>query len=394
MVTGLGAVGAWGHEREGLIEALAQGDLEPQEVERSRYHRAKGASRALVVPPVDAGAWLPARAARRMCPSSRFAVIAARRALAHAGVEDPSQRSIGVYLATSFGAVSYSEMMVRGILEEGPETASPMLFPETVANAPAAQVAIMCRAHGPNVTVTQREAGPLIALRMGLLDLASKRVDVALVGAVEEAGCLVHAVLDRFSALARGERERGLPFDRRRNGFLFGEGAGVMVLERESAVRRRGGTGLCRVSSAWSGFDPGAPAWGWGRDAGPAAEGIEEVLSRAGVGPERVSLVVSGAAGTRAGDRLEAQALRAVWGDDLPAIVAPKRVVGEYGGGFIAASVLLAGGARMGLGDFEVDPDLAVEPGWIGPPRGPVLVTSLAAGGASAWAVLEPVPVD
>ncbi|HEV7514981.1 MAG TPA: ketosynthase chain-length factor, partial [Thermoanaerobaculia bacterium] len=123
-------------------------------------------------------------------------------------------------------------------------------------------------------------------------------------------------------------------------------------------------------------------------------------LARAGLEPGDIDLVVSGASGSRTGDRLEALTLRAAWGErPLPPIVVPKAVTGEYGGGFLAAAVLAAGGAPFGPtpGFAEADPELGIVPHAGGPLPAParVLVSTVAAGGAAAWLVFgreEPAP--
>ncbi len=107
-----------------------------------------------------------------------------------------------------------------------------------------------------------------------------------------------------------------------------------------------------------------------------------------------MTAVVSGAAGSRAGDRLEGLVLRALWGDlRLPPILAPKAVTGEHGGGILAASQLAIEGASFGPtpGFGEVDPEIGIVPhdGRSLPAPARLLVTNLAAGGAAAWAILE-----
>ncbi len=99
-----------------------------------------------------------------MSPPSKLAVAAARMALRCAGLPGKDEAGTATVIATAFGPSSYTEALLKQILLEGPEAASPSLFTESVANAPAAQIAIACKARGPSVTVCQREAGPLLAL--------------------------------------------------------------------------------------------------------------------------------------------------------------------------------------------------------------------------------------
>jgi 3-oxoacyl-(acyl-carrier-protein) synthase len=283
------------------------------------------------------------------------------------------------------------------VLLEGPEAATPFLFAECVANAPAAQVGIACRAVGPNVTITQREAGLLLALGRAADEVASGRSARALAGGVEECPPMVHAVLDRFGALARPDREGrevARPFDLRRDGFVVGEGAAVAVMEPEEAAVRRGARLRARVRATGGGFDATATRVSWGRGERTLARALLRMLARAGLRTRDIDLVVSGASGSRAGDRLEALTLREAWGQaPLPPVVAPKAVTGEYGGNFMAAAVLALEGAPLAAvpGFSEVDPELGLlpHPGGALPDVRRVLVTSLAAGGAAAWAVLE-----
>ena len=396
VVTGVGVVGSFGCGLAALAEALRTSCPVVSDVDRSAgYHLAESARRAALIGGTDLTTWVPPAMGRRMSPPSKLAVAAARMALAEAG--GTGEGLTEVVLATAFGPASFTERLLRGILADGPELASPFLFTECVANAPAAQVAIACQAKGPNVTVTQREAGPLLALGRAAADVAGGSVARALAGAVDESPPLVHALLDRYGALSRpgadgGEAAR--PFDRRRSGFLMGEGATVIVVEDETAARTRGARILARVHAWGSGFDPSASRVSWGRGHEPLARALRRVLDRAGRAPRDIDLVVSGASGAVAGDRLEADTLHAVWGAaPLPPILAPKAVTGEYGGAQLAAAILATAGAPFGpTAGFETfDPKLGVIPHAGGPlPTARfVLVTSLAGGGAGAWLVLE-----
>jgi len=395
VVTGLGTVGACGAGGAGLAAALAAGVPAVAEVDRAAgYHRPGSARLACLARGVALAPWLAPAEARRMSPPSRFAVAAARMALAEAGAAEDDVTT-AVVLATTFGPSSYTEGMLKQIFLDSPESVSPFLFTESVANAAAAQVGIACRARGPNLTIAQREAGALLAVGRGAAEVAAGRVRRALVGAVEEMTPLLHAVLDRFGALARANgdgEERARPLDRRRNGYLAAEGATVLVLEREEDAARRGARPLARVAGWGSAFDPSAPPHGWGEGEVGLARALGRSLGRAGVAVSEIERIVSGASGARGGDRLEARTLRAAWGEaPLPPLAAPKAVTGEHGGGFLAAAVLAAAGAPVAApAGFAPDPALGVSPanGAPLPAPGLTLVTSLAAGGAAAWLVL------
>ncbi len=399
-ITGLGCVGAGGVGRGALAAALAGGGPRLAAVDRSAgYHRPDGASTAALVEGLETSRWIPPLEARRMSAPSRFAVIAAREALAEAGLAVPAEPDPGVAvaLATAFGPADWTQRLLDQLLREGPAAASPALFTESVVNAPAGRVALACRAAGANHTIVQGEAGPLLALARGAAEVAGGRARVALAGAVEEITPFLHAALDAFRALARpGEDcvERAQPFDQRRQGFLAAEGASLFVLEPEDGARARGVPILARLRGACAAFDATASRVGWGRGAEALAARLRRGLARHDLAPGDIDLVVSGASGGRASDRLEAGVLRRLWEREaLPPVVAPKATTGEYAGLYLAAATLLVAGLwRQGLPALEApDPELGVDllGGTLASPPRRALVSGLAAGGAAAWLVLE-----
>jgi 3-oxoacyl-[acyl-carrier-protein] synthase II len=403
VVTGLGTLGSFGGGRGDLAAALQAGRPRLSTIDRSAgYHRPGGARLAALLDGYDLSGWVPPREGRRMSPPSKLALAAARMALRDAGRDGASSElpEAVVVISTAFGPCSYTESLLKQILDS-PESASPFLFTESVANAPAAQIGIATGARGAGITIAQREAGPLLAVARGATEIAAGRAPLALAGTVEEMTPLLHSVLDRFDALARcleGEgdgEELARPFDRRRSGFLAGEGATVLVLEEEAAAMAaedRGRRPLAHLLAWGRAFDPSAPAAGWGEGHAALARGLLGCLARAGFTPGDIDLIVSGASGARMGDRVEALTLRAAWGErPLPPIVTPKAVTGEYGGGFLAAAVLAAAGAPFGptSGFAEIDPELRLAPHDGRPLPAPrrVLVSTVAAGGAAAWLV-------
>lgn len=397
VATGLGAIGAWGAGRAALERALAAGRPLASAIEGSASVP-EGASRlAALVPDADLSTWLPASSARRLGRPSRWAVAAARMALEDAGLASLSDQRVTVVLATSFGAVLLTEKLVHQILVEGPEAAQPFYFSECVANAAAAQVALAVGARGANLTVTQREAGPLVALARGAAEVREGRADVALVGAADEMTPLLHRLLDRFGATARRDGrhdEAPRPFDISRNGLLAGEGASVLVLEPEADARARGAHRKVRVAATAGAFDPTASESDWGEGDEALARGLSRALAAAGRGIDTIDAVVAGASGSRRGDRLEARIFeRMRRGGTFPPILVPKAVTGEYGGGQLAAAFLAATGAAFGavttLSRVEPGLGVTVHDGSPLPVPDAVLVSALAAGGAGAWAVLE-----
>ena len=426
VVTGWGAVGPSGAGREAMVQAFREGGPPLREVDRSGgYHRERGSRLAASIgTDLDLSAWISPRQARRMSPPSRLAVASARMAFEQAGLDESeaAERNTAVVTSTSFGPSSYTEDLMRQILLDSPTAASPFLFSEAVANAPAAQVALLLKAKGPNLTVTQRESGPLLALAHGAETLRRGRAGLAVVAAADESNALLHSVLDRFGVLAGSRarkdvasdgREVARPFDLRRNGFVLGAGATALLLETAESAATRDARPLATLRATVTAFDPGSHEAGWSADPQPLAKALRHGLHRNGIDPASIDFIVAGASGTREGDRLEALVLRrALLGDQapdldtlLPTVLAPKAYTGEHGGSSLAGAMLACdpptgstsdGGAPLAAtpGFREVDPELGLVPfqGGSLPPSRRVLVSTLAAGGSSVWVVFDVSP--
>lgn len=419
-ISGWGQVSAAGCGVAAADQAFGEGWLPLREVDRSAgYHRAVyekggGARRAALVEEAAYQPWLPARVARRMSPPSRFSVVAARIALERAGLAPPAGAEgpapldlaaldLSVVISTSYGPSSYTEELLRQIFHDSPMAASPFLFTEAVANAPAAQIALALKALGPNLTITQREAGPLFALDHGRLDLENCRSGSALVASVDEMNPLLHAGLDRYGALAGSRsRQRGAgedaevarPFDRRRNGFVAAEGATALLVEKLDAVLARGTAPVALVHAFAAAFDPTAEVASYGREPERTGRALARELERQGCGLGEIDVIVSSAAGSRQGDAYETRLLRAAFGGaPLPPLLAPKAYAGSHGGALLAFACWLMDGGRPAPtpGFREVDPALGIVPydGGPLPARPRVLVSAPAVGGGSAFQVLD-----
>lgn len=414
-ISGMGIVSCHGVELDAHREALSLGHCKLREVDRSAgYHRRTGSRFAALVEPDCYRTILPPLKARRMSPPSRYAVVAARLALEDAGLagdalsSDHGEEATAVVLGTSYGPSSYTERILRQILLESPLAASPMLFTESVANAPAAQVALGLDCKGPNITVTQREASALLAVAEGISLVRSGRVRRALVGGVEEVNPLLHAVLDRFAALAgshgnggKGDEEgksagnrvmdeQARALDRFRHGFNVGEGAAILVLERADDLERRGGRARAWVGPYARAFDARAPVTGWSETAPGAAHRLGSIFQSHGW-TEGLSGIVSGANGSQTGDRLEAWlSRRAALSGGTERVVTPKNFLGEQGVAVLVGALLHFEGIPSAVPKgFVKDNALGITPHQGSLPPGKYLLSAAAAGGSCCWLGLE-----
>src|SRR5581483_7751650 len=262
---------------------------------------------------------------RRMNTLSRYAVAAARLALDDRG--GPLAAESGVAAGTVFGPVQTSADYMHDYVEKGAALAPPQLFAESVANAPGSHVAIEFGLRGFNVTFTQRESSALAALMYGAAQIARGAVPSAMIGGVEEVNEIVFNVLDSIGALAHAEEgieECARPFDRRRNGMVFGEGSAMIVAEaepRRAPYAWISGFGIARDRTA------SISDWGEGHDAVVAA--MRAAIDDAGLSLSDIDAIYASANSTRRADRLEYRAIQSLF-HHVPAVVGTKGVFGEY----------------------------------------------------------------
>jgi 3-oxoacyl-(acyl-carrier-protein) synthase len=344
VVTGTGAVGALGRSAPEFYRRLRNGEtairpLRPEErgdLQATHVARYDGFS-----PQPE----IPAMKARRLDRGSQFALIACSQAVSEAGyrIADAPEH-IGIAMGTgSAGAGALTEFL-RVLLTESPEAAPPFHFPNTVANAPASQVSIELRILGPNVTITQKDPSGLNALLFSCLALDSGRARAMLTGAVDEWNAAYAMGFDRVGAL-RGAR--------RVSGIVQGEGAFVVLLEREEGAQARGARPLARVAGIGTAGVPTEP-YRFAPDSAAMERAIRGALDDAKAAPGTVDLWLPSRDGVIEMDRAEARAMHAIFGTALPAEISVKDAIGEMaaagGAQLVAACRALAeGGARRAL---------------------------------------------
>jgi 3-oxoacyl-[acyl-carrier-protein] synthase II len=239
VITGLAAISAAGVGTEPLREALERGASLLRPIpegifpgEQHLWGKADAFRAAEFMPPLKA---------RKFDRCSLLAVVAAAMALKDAGIApgsfDPTR--IGIALGCGFGGIANAEEFLRGYFCSDAEGLVPMLFPNIVPNAAASNASIENKLKGPNVTTIQRFCSAESALLMAQRFLEEDRADVMLAGGVDEVTPLM---LQGFRAMGQ----------LRSLGAGFGEGAGILVLERRDHARHRQARVLARLGEVRS----------------------------------------------------------------------------------------------------------------------------------------------
>src|SRR5579875_2845337 len=258
---------------------------------------------------------LPLKQARRLDRYSQLAVVAAAEALAQAGCAEelpyPAQR-VGCVIGTGVGGIETLLDGHKAVEERGPRAVPPLLLPMMMANAACAAVSIRHGLQGPSFAVLSACASGSHALGVALNMLRNGEAEMVVAGGTEAP--LSQLAIAAFEALeALSPTGRSLPFDRRRDGFVIGEGAGVLVLEREEGARKRGAPILGRLlgyGSTSDAFHITAP----NEDGSTQAQAISRALADAGLQPHQLDYVNAHGTGTPLGDKAEALALRLALG--------------------------------------------------------------------------------
>jgi 3-oxoacyl-[acyl-carrier-protein] synthase II len=286
--------------------------------------------RARPVPDFDASGLYTPKELRRNDRFSLMAGVAAEEAVNDAGgIEavrgDPDRA--GVMIGTGVGGLETIERQHAILMEKGPGRVTPFLVPMIMANRAAADISMRYRLRGPcETTVTACAAGTQSIANAGHL-IATGRCDVMLAGGSEAP--LTGLGLAGFGNMtALSTSGVSMPFDAGRDGFVIGEGAGVVVLEERSRALARGARIYAEVAGGASTADAHhitAPS----PDGSGAARCMELALADAQVRPEEVTYVNAHGTSTPLNDAAEGEAIVKVFGTPGPAITSIKGVIGH-----------------------------------------------------------------
>ncbi|MET9413983.1 beta-ketoacyl-ACP synthase II [Streptomyces klenkii] len=307
-VTGAGAVTSLGTGAGPLHRRAAAGE--------SAF--AGGEGRCTDFDPAPA---LSRREARRTDRFCQFALVAAAEALAGAGWTGGlpyAPERVACLVGSGVGGLETFERQATVLAADGPEAVSPLMVPMMMANAAAAQIALRHGLRGESHCVIAACSAGAQAIGAGLRLIRSGEADAAVVGGAEAATSpIVRAAFLNAGALS--PTGASVPFDRGRDGFRLGEGAGILVLEDAEAARERGAPVLAELAGYAATTDAHhltAPD----PDGESAARAVRGALADAGITPADLHYINAHGTGTVLNDRAEAAALRRSLGEALAGI--------------------------------------------------------------------------
>lgn len=247
-------------------------------------------------------------------------------------IDSSNTHSIGVSIGSTFGSLHSISQFDLTSLREGPRFVNPSLFPNTVINSPASRISILFNIKGFNTTISTGFCASIDSIIYAADFIKLNRAEVVLAGGVEEL-CeetfLCFHTLEYLSG-TDGSEPICCPYDMRRNGFIFSEGAVVLVLESYEHALRRSANIIAKISGYGNSFEP-SDQIGFKRSCSGLVSAIKEALDRASLSPEDIDYICGSANSHYDLDKLETEAVKTLFGESAKKIPMSsiKSVIGE-----------------------------------------------------------------
>jgi len=335
VITGLGAVTPIGNGKEEFWKALEEGKNGVGYITHfdTEKHDVKIAAE---IKDFDPTQWLDKKEVRRTDKVIQFTVAAADLAIKDASldVDALDKNMFGAYIGTGDGGLQTLEDNVRVLMEKGPNRVSPFTVPMMITNMPAAYAAIRYGAKGPNMAVVTACASSINSIGESYNCIVRGDADITLSGGTEAAITnIAMAGFESLKALSRRNDDpehASRPFDAGRDGFVMGEGAGILIVEELEHAKRRGahiyaeikGYGMSCDAHHITAPDPSGEG---------AARAMEMAVRKAGWQPGDVQLINTHGTSTPMGDKMEISAIKMMMGENAAKVLvqSTKSMIGH-----------------------------------------------------------------
>ena len=325
VVTGLGLVTPVGNTVEASWSALVAGTSGAARIQRFDA-TAFDTQFACEVKGFDPLTVLDRKEAKRMDTFCHFAMAASKQAIENAGLGGgfPDPTRTGVIIGSGIGGIATFEEQCGLFLNKGPNRVSPFFVPMFIPDMAAGLVSMRWGLKGPNFCTVSACSSSAHAIGESYRIVADGEADMMVSGGAEAAITgLAMAGFGNMKALSTRNEDPGgasRPFDKDRDGFVMGEGAGICVIETLEGARARGATILCEIigyGMSGDAYHMSAPA----PEGRGAQQAMRAAIAEAKVGPEQIGYINAHGTSTPAGDVAETQAVKAVFGDHARTLV-------------------------------------------------------------------------
>lgn len=347
-ITGLGTINALGEGVEAVWPRLVAGENGVGPIRH--FDPSDQAVKICATADWDPQAHFDPPDFRKLDPFTMLALVASEEALRDAELDLASEpeefrERCGCIIGTGIGGIPGIEAQHMVLMERGPRRVTPHFIPKIMANAVSGQVAIRHGILGTTFTTSSACASSGHAIGMALLAIRSGEVDLVITGGSESATTpLSVAGFASAKALSKRNDDPGAasrPFDRDRDGFVIGEGAGILIFEELERARKRGARIYAEVKGYGStddAFHITAPK----EDGSGPARAFQLALRQGGVDPETVDYVNAHGTSTEYNDAIETRAIKKCFGDHARklAVSSTKSMIGHLLGGSSAVELV------------------------------------------------------
>lgn len=332
VITGIGVISPNGIGKEAFWTALQEGrsGIKPITIFDTAFFKTKSAGECS---DFKAEEFLGSKGLRNLDRATQLVCSSAKLALEDAGlkISEENTDEIGVVTAMTLSTIWDHTEFTKEVIQEGPQFASPALFPGTTMNSPSSQISLLCNIKGFNTTISTGYTAGLDALKYAIDFIKLGRAKSVLVAGVESLSFYSYVGFYKIGFLAgiKGE-EISCPFDKRRNGIILSEGSAVLVVEEEEYAKQRNARIYAEVAGVETSFDAYRAAKYSPRAAG-LKESMAKTLESAGLGEEDIDHISAAANSVREQDKLETMAIKEtfnIYAKEIP-VTSIKSMLGE-----------------------------------------------------------------
>lgn len=319
VITGAGAVTPVGNDKDTFWKNIKSGVCGVDTITRfdaSGFACQIGAE----VKDFDPELYLEKKEAKRMDRYTQFAMASAKMALEDAGLNMANEDAdmVGVLIASGIGGIETLENQANTLANKGPGRVSPFFIPMMISNMAAGQVAIMTGAKGVNFCISSACASGTHAVGEAFRAIRYGDADVMITGGAEAAITpLSYAGFCSMKAVStRNDDPKGAscPFDKNRDGFIMGEGAGIIVMEELEHAKARGANIIAEVVG-YGATDDAYHITAPSPDGEGGAKAMKKAIADAGIAPEDVDYINAHGTSTPYNDKFETAAIKKVFGE-------------------------------------------------------------------------------
>ncbi len=319
VITGAGIVHALSNEVDEFWEKIVNGESGISKIENFDAEEFPSQI-AAELKDFDPGEYIDRKEAKRMANYSQYAIVSSLKALENADLDltDDIADRAGVIIGSGIGGIEVFEQQVSRLNKRGPRRVSPFFIPMMISNMAAGNVAIYANAKGPNLNTVTACASGTTAIGEAFETIKRGAADIMIAGGTEAS--ITPSALAGFGNMkalsTRNDDPQAAsrPFDKDRDGFVIGEGAGVIILEELEKAKERGANIIAEVV----GYGASGDAY---HITSPAPEGegasraMQAALDRADMSSEEINYINAHGTSTPLNDKYESTAIKNVFGD-------------------------------------------------------------------------------